>query len=227
MAGVPFLIIDEKRSGGKGAIMPHNCMFVDRTLQDSVEVDLRGIKASSLIFLHCLDRRPGWNYLRRKELAGLYFMLFEEGTYSRCELKYATNIGNWDGLPTNCGYNPKGHSMAQGKLVWRGETLSGMPAFLYMREWINPRPDLKIEKMIFRATYDPVPMNPILLAITAVNSRLEEGGKELVALPSANKLIPPSPSEWSFTLQAGGTSRNSNTLPPMAPSSRWPGLRIG
>ena len=192
MAGVPFRIIDEAKNRGKSVVMVHNRAFVDRTLPDATEIKLDGVKASGLAFLHCLDNAPGWNYLRRKELSGFYFIVFEDGTYAKIDLKYATNIGNWSGLPTPAGYNPRGHTMAKGRLAWRGQTLSGFEACLYMTEWVNPRPDLKIEKIVLRATYDPTKMNPMLLGVTALDPRLAEKPSP-VKLPSAEKLLPPKP----------------------------------
>jgi hypothetical protein len=71
-----------------------------------------------------------------------------------------------------------------------------------MTEWANPRPELKIAKIILRATYDPVPMNPMLLAVTAVDSRLAAKRAEK-ELPSASLLQPPKPEGVPVDLSGG------------------------
>ncbi|MHC4872538.1 MAG: glycoside hydrolase family 20 zincin-like fold domain-containing protein [Planctomycetota bacterium] len=172
MADIPFTIIDEKKNNGKSIVKIENRMLVDKSFPSEIEIDMKGIKASSLIFLGALHNRPGWNYLRRKEHAGIYFITYEDGSSSLLDLKYGTNVANWDGLPVNSGYNPRSHNMSKGTLAWEGDTTSGMKAFLYMTEWINPRPDQKIKKIIMRASYSPGNMNPMLFALTAVNHKL-------------------------------------------------------
>lgn len=213
MAGVPFNIIDESKNNGKSVVMVQNAMYTDRTLPDMVEIDAKGIKAASLLFLHCLDNAPGWNYLRRKELAGFYFIVFEDGTYSKLELKYATSIGTWDGQAYNWEYAPAGDVMTYGKLAWQGQTMSGMAAKLYMAEWVNPKPGVKISKIILRATYDPVPMNPMLLAVTAVAPRLAAKPSQL-KLPSADLLVEPKPEGVFYDLGGG---RDESELRYVAP----------
>jgi hypothetical protein len=202
MSGIPFRIINEKRNKGRSVVMVQNAMYTDRTMPDTAEIDLKGLKAASLVFLHAIDNAPGWNYLRRKELAGFYFIVFEDGTYAKCEIKYGVNSGTWDGQHYGWEYAPAGDTMPYGKLAWQGQTMSGMNAKLYMTEWANPRPELKIAKIILRATYDPVPMNPMLLAVTAVDSRLAAKRAEK-ELPSASLLQPPKPEGVLVDLSGG------------------------
>jgi hypothetical protein len=154
------------------------------------------------VFLHCLDNAPGWNYLRRKELAGFIFLVFEDGTYAKWELKYGTSIGTWDGQAYNWEYAPAGDTMTYGKLAWTGQTLSGMSAKLYLSEWVNPRPDLKIAQIILRAAYVPSMMNPMLLAVTAVHPRLA-ATPSAKPLPSANLLVPAKPAGTLYDLSGG------------------------
>lgn len=215
MAGVPFQIIDESQNHGKSVVMVENQLYADRTMSGEVEIETADLKAASLIFLHCLDNRPGWHYLRRKEIAGFYFMVYEDGTYSAWDIKYATSTANWDGKPTNKGYSPKGHTMNKGKLAWRGETTSGMEAFLYMTEWINPRPDLKIKKIIFRAAFSPGNMNPMLLAITATAQGLGRvSAKPNPPLPSADKLKAPKMVGLHYDLSGGKDESESRYVAP-------------
>jgi len=202
MAGVPFRIIDEKQNNGKSVVMVQNRGFLDRTMPDQTELDLKSIKAGSLIFLHCLDSRPGHNYLRRKELAGFYFMVYEDGTYAKCEIKYAVNTANWDGRPVNSGYNPRGHNMTDGQLVWQGDTTSGMKAFLYSTEWVNPQPGTAIKKIIFRAAQSVSNMNPLLLAVTATKPLVGTATPD-TALRSAGKLSLAQPQGTPIDLSGG------------------------
>jgi|GEM_PF-1776985 len=206
MAGVPFNIIDESSNDGKSVVMVHNRMYTDRTLPQSAEIDLNGLQASSLTFLHCLDNAPGWNYLRRRELAGYYFMVYEDGTYAKLELKYGITIGTWDGQKYRWEYAPAGDSMPYAKLAWSGQTTSGMTAKLYMSEWVNPKPNGKLKKIILRATHEPTMMNPMLLAVTATHPRL---AAETMSekLPSADTLISPTPIGEYYDL-SGGTDES-------------------
>ena len=202
MAGVPFTILDEAANGGKSVVALQNRLYTDKTLPEAVEIDMKGLKAASLIFLHCLDNAPGSNYLRRSELAGYYFFVYEDGTYAKREIKYAINTGNWDGLRLAWEYAPAGDTMPGAKLAWRGQTASGLPAHLYMTEWTNPKPNLRIMKIILRSTFDPTMMNPMLLAITAVNPRLAATPAK-GELPSAALLQPPKPEGVAIDLTGG------------------------
>jgi hypothetical protein len=213
MAGIPFTIIDEAKNAGKSVVAVQNRMYTDKTLPDAVEIDVKGLKAASLIFLHCLDNAPGSNYLRRSELAGYYFFIYEDGTYARREIKYAVNTGNWDGLKLPWEYAPAGDTMPAGKLAWRGPTASGLMAHLYMTEWTNPRPNLRIMKILLRSTFDATQMNPILLAVTAVHPRLAPAPAP-DPLPSADRLLPPKTSGLPIDL-AGG--RDESELRYVAP----------
>jgi hypothetical protein len=201
LAGVPFRIIDESANSGQSLVMVQNAHYTDRTLPASVEIDVKDLKAASLVFLHCLDNAPGWNYLRRRELAGYYFMVYADGTYSRWELKYGTSIGTWDGQHYPWEYAPGGDTMSYAQLAWSGQTMSGLTAKLYMTEWVNPKPDMAIRKIIVRSTVEPTNMNPMLLAVTAVDPRL--GTSIDAKLPSADMLKPIKPAGVPIDLSNG------------------------
>jgi hypothetical protein len=201
LAGIPFRIIDESANSGQSLVMVHNARYTDRTLPASVEIDTKDLKAASLVFLHCLDNAPGWNYLRRRELAGYYFMVYADGTYSRWELKYGTSIGTWDGQHYPWEYAPGGDTMPYGQLAWSGQTQSGLTAKLYTTEWVNPKPDVPIRKIILRSTVEPTNMNPMLLAVTAVDPRLGTTLDE--KLPSVDMLKPVAPVGVAIDLANG------------------------
>ncbi|MHC4873960.1 MAG: glycoside hydrolase family 20 zincin-like fold domain-containing protein, partial [Planctomycetota bacterium] len=192
-AEIPFNIINESENNGKSVIAVQNRSYIDKTLPTETEIKTDNLKAASLIFLHCLDNRPGINYMRRRELAGFYFMVYDDNTYAKHEIKYAVSTANWDGLPTNWGYSPKGHTMKKGFLAWQGKTTSGMNTFLYATEWVNPDPDKKIVKIIFRAAEAPSCMNPMLLAVTAVNpdlgNKLSDASSSLQPLELLEKAV--------------------------------------
>jgi hypothetical protein len=166
--GVPFDILDEDANAGKGCVIVHNPARVDRTLPMRVEVPVDR-HAASLLFLHALTERPGQNYNRRAELAGFYLMVYEDGTFDKEDIKYNVNAANWDGLPTKWAYSPQGKTMKRGMLAWEGKTLAGATAALYVAEWVNPRPDKKIVRLIVSAPRLKRAASPILLAVTGVS----------------------------------------------------------
>ncbi|MBI4024503.1 MAG: hypothetical protein HY360_05945 [Verrucomicrobia bacterium] len=214
MAGIPFRILDEKKNGGNSIVMVQNRGCVDRTMPSEVEIEMGNTRAASLIFLHCLDNRPGHNYLRRKELAGFYFIEYDDGTYAKKEIKYAVNTANWDGRHVNSGYNPKGHNMTDGQLVWQGDTTSGLKAYLYSTEWVNPKPDKPIRKILFRTAYSLSNMNPMLFAITAVKSQLATPNDKPAALPSSAQLAPMKPVGTLLDLRGGKDESESRYVAP-------------
>ena len=77
-----------------------------------------------------------------------------------------------------------------------------MSAKLYMSEWVNPRPGLKIAKLVLRAAYVPSMMNPMLLAVTAVHPRLAARPSDR-PLPSAKLLVPAKPVGVPYDLGGG------------------------
>lgn len=190
-AGIPFDIINESANNGSSIVMIHNKGDANRILPSEVVIDTKDFQASSLMFLHCLEHRPGHNYLRRKELAGFYIVEYDDGTYARCEIKYAVNIANWSGRPTNSGYNPKGHVMTDGFLAWEGQTTSGMPAFLYAMEWVNPCPRKTIVRIRLRGNDRLGHMNPMLFAVTALSPRLASADSSAPQMPAIHRLDPP------------------------------------
>jgi hypothetical protein len=190
-AGVPFDIIDESSNRGLSLVKVHNRGYADRTFPSEAAIDLPPQRVASLVFLHCLDNRPGHNYLRRKELAGYYVIEYGDGLYDVKEIQYAVNTANFDGRPVMSGYNPRGHNMTDGSLAWQGESRSGMPVFLYSTEWVNPRPDVPITRVRLRAAHVMGNMNPMLLGLTAVRAGgALGGGKQTSALRPVTTLAP-------------------------------------
>lgn len=203
LAGVPFDIVDEASHGGKSFVMVHDDGYADQTLPSQVTIDVEDFRASSLVFLHSLEHRPGHNYLRRKELAGFYIMEYDDGTYGPCEIKYAVNTANWSGRPVNSGYNPKGHTMTDGFLAWKGESTSGLPVYLYATEWANPRPDKTVARIHVRTPDSLTRMNPMLFAVTALHPRLASKKAEPPEMPSIDRLAPAQPVGTFYDLAGG------------------------
>ncbi len=173
LSGVPFQIIDEKKNNGRSCISIHNRGYIDRVYPPLVEIPVSDKKVASFIFLHVLDNKPGHNYLRKNELAGYYFIVYQDGFYLPVELKYGLNIANWDGLPGWSYYEPHEKSMKKAILCWRGKTQAGVEANIYYTEWINPRPQIPVTKIIFATTWKKTCMNPTLIAITGIHYREE------------------------------------------------------
>lgn len=104
-------------------------------------------------------------------------MVYEDNTFAKEEIKYNINIANWDGLPTKWDYSPRGiKTMKAGTMAWQGETMAGVTAFLYFSEWVNPKPDKKIVKVIFTAPFIKRFASPILLAMTGVDPTEKDKG---------------------------------------------------
>lgn len=209
LAGIPFKILDESANAGRSIVMIHNHGDFNQILPADVIIDVADLKAASLIFLHNLENRPGWNYLRRKELAGFYIIEYEDGSYGKHEIKYAVNTATWDGRPTNSGYSPKGHAMTDGFLAWEGDTTSGLPAFLYATEWTNPRPDKTITRIHLRSPKNWGNMNPMLYAVTAVNPRLASPQASPPEMPAMQLLADAQPTGTPYDL-SGGKEESEN-----------------
>lgn len=173
LASVPFEIIDEGKNGKRSVVMVQNRGALDRELPTRVEIPVNR-KAASLCFLHTLSQRPGWAYLSKEELCGYYHVVYEDGTYDPFELKYATNIVNWDGKSTNWSYGATGIALSRATLAWRGQTRSGQNAVLYAAEWLNPRPSATIKKIIFTSPEMKTAVKPILLAVTGYAPRPDD-----------------------------------------------------
>jgi len=165
--GIPFDIIDGNE--GRQCVMVHNPAYLNATLPDRCEIPVNR-KAASLLFLHTLDRSAGQNYICRYELAGYYFVTYKDGSADRVELKYQHNITNWDKFD-EVGYAASSSILPDAQLVWRGVNAGGDSASLYATEWVNPRPDQTIDKIVFVATQRPQAFNPILLAVTGIEPR--------------------------------------------------------
>jgi len=126
-------------------------------------------KAASLIFLQTIMKEAGSAYLRRNEHAGFYFIVYDDDTYDTFDVKYGINIMPWLGSKRDAAGNfiaPV--PLKRGRTVWRGETSGGHVAHLAYTEWINPRPDKTIRKVICRTAWKKSPMNIALIAVTGV-----------------------------------------------------------
>jgi hypothetical protein len=200
LAGAPFDILD----GDRACVMVHNRLFFNRELPSRVEIPV-GRQAASIVFLHSLDSRAGQNYHQKRELAGYYFMVYDDGTYHPMEIKYGINAANFDGLVTYWDYSPRGDTMEKAALAWRGQMGCGIEAALYRAEWVNPFPAKKIERILFASSWKPCAFNPILVAATAV-------------LPTPQDIEnPPKPAE---TWDVPGKVRRVESLSPPEPKGR-------
>ncbi|MHC4874327.1 MAG: glycoside hydrolase family 20 zincin-like fold domain-containing protein, partial [Planctomycetota bacterium] len=202
MGGIPFDIIDGTKNNDKACIMLNNRYYRDKTLAEAVEIPVN-IKAKSLIFLHCLDNRPGQDYMRRQELAGFYFMVFEDGTFDTYDIKYRVNAANWDGIASNTTYGAKVEVLRSARRVWEGDIEAGGKAHLYAAEWVNPKPAKKIVKILFRTRQTPTAMNPILLAVSGVKAGNNSGPGKEPKLPSAEVLTIQKPKGKLLDLRGG------------------------
>ena len=127
--------------------MAQNRGRMNKTLPERVEIPFDR-RAQSLVFLHTLSRKPGQQYIRKAELSGYYFIVYDDETFATLDIQYNINVANWDGLHTNWDYAPQGYALKRAKHVWRGQTRAGVNADLYAAEWVNPRPELKIQTII-------------------------------------------------------------------------------
>jgi len=167
LAGVPFRIIAPGENKGKQCVMLHNRGYFNRSLPERVTIPL-GRKASSLIFLHTLNRTPAWTWKYRRDIAGFYIIAYKDGTCDKVRIRYNRNISNWDILPGLDDWGPRTELISNGFRAWKGTTLGGEQASLYATEWVNPYPDRPIDRIIFVATPKQQPFSPILLAVTGI-----------------------------------------------------------
>lgn len=188
--GVPFEILDERTTKGRGCVTVHSPGAYNAALPTRVRIPV-GRKARSLLFLHTLSDRVSQEYMNKFELAGFYVMRYDDGTVALYDIKYGINAANWDGLETHWGYAPRGRALRQARLAWEGQTMAGVTAALYAAEWINPRPDRTITEVWLCGSWLKQQASPILLAMTGVAS--DEADRPGPAGPFAGTLLDQTP----------------------------------
>ncbi len=130
-----------------------------------------GKKLQSVVFEHATT-----NYLRRMpwvdfDVIGYYDIFYTDGEKTQIPLTYGGNISHFDRrhnepfVPNF--YRHNGYSATwttDGKEVL---TKEGKKATLYVFEWINQKPDVAIEKIVFRACED-IDTGVIIQSITGI-----------------------------------------------------------
>lgn len=189
LGGVPFDIIEESKNGNKGCLVLYNRGYMNPDMPAQSDFDI-GRKAASLLFLHTIMQDAGQSYLRKNEHAGFYFIVYDDDTYSTFDIKYSINILPWLGGERDASGNFRAPMpLKRGRLAWRGETIGGRAAYLFYSEWINPRPDKIIRKVICRTAWKKSPMNLALIAVTGVSPAGNEPQLD-VKLCNAADIVP-------------------------------------
>lgn len=146
-----FEIVDEKTTGGKGAVI---VATADAKAQVGQKVE--GIpvntKAKSLVFLHIADKGP------HSKPIGRYVVHYDDGTTANVPIVYAQNIGPWlyqKGHTSGFYGGFYGHGyLSESRLAYVGATSSGERVALHSYEWVNPNPEKTIQS-IDMMTADP------------------------------------------------------------------------
>ncbi len=136
-----------------------------------------GLNASSLIFLHTQycppekqkamitasgPRRSG-SYHGLK--TGVYTVCYADGKRLEVYLRNSVNCGNWQPFRGRITSALNNKYLIDARFVWEGAPVDGQETCLYQYEWVNPRPDARIERIEFSSMgTDAV---PYLFALTA------------------------------------------------------------
>lgn len=189
LGGVPFDIVDESKNNSKGCLVLYNRGYMNPDTPPEAEVAVNR-KAASLVFLHATMHPPGQSYLRRNEHAGFYFIVYEDNTYDTFDLKHGINIQAWLGGARGAdGKFNAPPPLKRGRVAWRGETVGGHAAHLFHSEWINPRPDKVVKKVVFRSAWKMSSMNLAVVAVTGIAPAGNEPVQD-VKLPDASDIAP-------------------------------------
>lgn len=143
-----------------------------------------GLKAASLIFLHTQYCAPedlpklrlghritGWVNGRK---TGVYQVCYSDGKKIPVYSRNTINNGNVHPV--------RGYSASEIGMRYLPDARfvrddnDGKDGLLYQYEWVNPRPDVPVERIEFTSMGDLVPVTPYLLALTVREPR--ENGRE-------------------------------------------------
>jgi hypothetical protein len=170
--GLPFLVADPARRGGR------SCVVVSRRPGEEptqVTLPISG-RWASLVFLHAATG-PGrptthagdqTHFPRESsELLGFYEIRYADGLVANHEIRYEENVGRWDAGLDLLLYHAR--SVPAGRLP------DGRQAVLWASEWTNPRPDVPIASVRMVGTPGPSDALPVLFGVSAVHKpRVED-----------------------------------------------------
>ncbi len=136
-----------------------------------------GLQASSLIFLHTQycppekqkamiaaagPRRSG-SYHGLK--TGVYTVVYADGGRLPVYVRNSVNCGNWQPFRGRIVSALNNKYLIDARYVWEGAPVNGQETCLYQYEWVNPRPDVPIERIEFASMGTEAV--PYLFALTA------------------------------------------------------------
>jgi hypothetical protein len=161
-------------STGGGLIVVESENMREKNYPSEIEIPVAR-KMDSLIFLHSTAPNAGFSpafsgYAGSREAAGLYRIIYEDGTTEETAIDQSWNIGEWSRR-----YGEAARSISRrhdgyfspyrADPFWEGKTPDGRNITLYGYEWINPHPGRGIKAVRLKAEGDSA---VILSAITGV-----------------------------------------------------------
>ncbi|RIH85187.1 glycoside hydrolase family 20 zincin-like fold domain-containing protein [Calidithermus roseus] len=134
-----------------GAVMLKGARAAASDLPQSVTLELGGVKARALAFLHT----TGWIGSQRYERVGSYTLTYADGSKATLPLEYGRHLTSWlEPQVRTVVYEP----------VWRGRTQDGLEAGLNVLVWNNPKPDQPIQSLTLESS--GAAANPTLVGLT-------------------------------------------------------------
>ncbi|WP_174422429.1 glycoside hydrolase family 20 zincin-like fold domain-containing protein [Calidithermus chliarophilus] len=134
-----------------GAVMLKGARAAAADLPQSVTLELGGVKARALAFLHT----TGWIGSQRYERVGSYTLTYADGSRATLALEYGRHLTSWlEPQVRTVIYEP----------VWRGKTADGLDAGLNALVWNNPKPELPIQSLTLESS--GAAANPTLVGLT-------------------------------------------------------------
>ncbi len=150
--GVPFDVINPASNGGKSVITLKSANTLQ--LPEKVRIDFSPVKVRCLYFL----QSAGWGVPGK---SGRYEIIYKDGSKEVLQLEIPVNNNNW-------WFAPAENEISRAVPVKVSNTLTGKPAWRYLRvlEWENPKKEKEISAIEFIS--DNGPQIAVLLAISGV-----------------------------------------------------------
>ena len=144
--GVPFRV-----AGGRGGTGRNCCVLGPGHAAAAPPIEVGG-PAGSLAFLVACE-----GLLSHGVPVAHFTLRYEDGLETQVPLRYGVDVLDW---------NERGRDLDNGSVAWKGRTLLGLPATIYVKKWENNRPGVPIGSVTFSSTRAGA--TPVLLAISAL-----------------------------------------------------------
>jgi hypothetical protein len=165
-----FNVVDPHEGEANNCVVMGNVKSGDKTVTPKKMLRMDNGKAKYIGFLHtCLLAEPRY----RPHSIGKYNILYEDGSKSEIALIEGWNITDVRssvGLRLNDWTFARSPDVLIGsQVVWRGESITGIPLNIQMFSWKNPHPDKLIKGIEAVITEDKQPAKVALFAVTLLD----------------------------------------------------------